>query len=123
MTRLPPLSPELEAIFAPLRTPSPLPPVVVSRVMARALAARELTFSRRKHGRLGFWAFAAIGGALLTVGAGPPVSTAASLVACAVLLPLMPFHDGHLTALTRLPGSLPAFSISRYSDNTFTFCA
>ena len=49
--------------------------------------------------------------ALLTVGAGPPVSSVASLVACAVLLPLMPFHDGHLTALTRLPGSLPAFIV------------
>ncbi len=35
----------------------------------------------------------------------------ASLVACAVLLPLVPFHDGHLTALTRLPGSLPSFIV------------
>ncbi|MDF2459938.1 MAG: putative NADH-quinone oxidoreductase, subunit [Nitrospira sp.] len=49
--------------------------------------------------------------ALVAVVAGPPVSSAASLVTCAVLLPLVPFHDGHLTALTRLPGSLPAFIV------------
>jgi len=42
---------------------------------------------------------------------GPPVSSVASLIACAVLLPLAPFHDGHLTALTRLPGSLPSFIV------------
>jgi NADH-quinone oxidoreductase subunit M len=39
------------------------------------------------------------------------VSSVASLLACAVLLPLVPFHDGHLTALTRLPGSLPSFIV------------
>ena len=42
--------------------------------------------------------------------AGPPAAIA-SLVACAVLLPLVPFHDGHLTALTRLPGGLPSFIV------------
>jgi NADH-quinone oxidoreductase subunit M len=41
----------------------------------------------------------------------PPLSSIASLLACAVLLPLVPFHDGHLTALTRLPGSLPSFIV------------
>ena len=40
-----------------------------------------------------------------------PLSTVASLVTCAVLLPLVPFHDGHLTAITRLPGSLPSFTV------------
>lgn len=40
-----------------------------------------------------------------------PFSTVASLIACAVLLPLVPFHDGHLTAMTRLPGSLPSFIV------------
>jgi NADH-quinone oxidoreductase subunit M len=40
-----------------------------------------------------------------------PWSSTASLLACAVLLPLVPFHDGHLTALTRLPGSLPSFIV------------
>jgi NADH-quinone oxidoreductase subunit M len=42
---------------------------------------------------------------------GPPLSSVASLLACTVLLPLVPFHDGHLTALTRLPGSLPSFIV------------
>src|SRR5712692_336778 len=40
--------------------------------------------------------------------AAPPSSVVASLVACAILLPVVPFHDGHLATLTRLPGSLPS---------------
>jgi len=47
----------------------------------------------------------------LAVIADPPVSSLASLVACAILLPLVPFHDGYVTALTRLPGSLPSFIV------------
>jgi len=43
--------------------------------------------------------------------AGPPISSVASLLTCAILLPLVPFHDGYLTALTRLPGSLPSFIV------------
>lgn len=38
-------------------------------------------------------------------------SSVASLVACAILLPLVPFHDGYVSALTRLPGSLPSFIV------------
>lgn len=49
--------------------------------------------------------------ALLATASGPAVSSVASLLACAVLLPLVPFHDGHLTALTRLPGGLPSFIV------------
>jgi NADH-quinone oxidoreductase subunit M len=49
--------------------------------------------------------------ALLAFLSAPPVSSAASFIVCAVLLPLVPFHDGHLTALTRLPGSLPSFIV------------
>jgi NADH-quinone oxidoreductase subunit M len=41
----------------------------------------------------------------------PPVSTVASLLACAVLLPLVPLHSGYFTALTRLPGNLPSFIV------------
>jgi NADH-quinone oxidoreductase subunit M len=50
-------------------------------------------------------------GAGLSLAAEPPLSSVASLATCAVLLPLMPFHDGYLTALTRLPGSLPPFIV------------
>jgi len=52
-----------------------------------------------------------VAGAALSLAAGPPISSVASLATCAVLLPLMPFHDGYLTALTRLPGSLPPFIV------------
>jgi NADH-quinone oxidoreductase subunit M len=41
--------------------------------------------------------------------AGPPLSSVTSLLTCALLLPLVPFHHGYLTALTRLPGNLPPF--------------
>lgn len=34
-----------------------------------------------------------------------------SLLACAILLPLVPFHHGYVAALTRLPGSLPSFTV------------
>jgi len=47
----------------------------------------------------------------LSLTAGPTGSSVASMAAYAVLLPLMPFHDGYLTALTRLPGSLPSFIV------------
>ena len=62
-----------------------------------------------------WWGIGAYGlGALcaaLSVAADAPLSSVASLLACAVLLPLVPFHDGHLSALTRLPGSLPSFIV------------
>lgn len=49
--------------------------------------------------------------ALMSAVAAPPLSTVASLLACAILLPLVPFHDGYFTALTRLPGNLPSFIV------------
>lgn len=49
--------------------------------------------------------------AALSLIAGPPLSSVASLLTSSVLLPLLPFHDGHLTALTRLPGGLPSFIV------------
>jgi NADH-quinone oxidoreductase subunit M len=48
---------------------------------------------------------------LLTLIAAPPLSSMAALLACTILLPVVPFHDGHLTALTRLPGNLPSFMV------------
>ena len=62
-----------------------------------------------------WWGIGAYGlGALcaaISAALDAPLSSIASLLACAVLLPLVPFHDGHLTALTRLPGSLPSFIV------------
>lgn len=64
---------------------------------------------------ISWWGIGSFGvgvvGAGLSLAAGPPISSVASLATYAVLLPLMPFHDGYLTALTRLPGSLPPFMV------------
>jgi NADH-quinone oxidoreductase subunit M len=64
---------------------------------------------------ISWWGIGAYGLAALCVAssilAGPPLSSVASLLACAILLPLVPFHDGYITALTRLPGSLPSFIV------------
>ena len=48
---------------------------------------------------------------VLTLVAAPPLSSMAALLACTILLPVVPFQDGHLTALTRLPGNLPSFMV------------
>lgn len=47
--------------------------------------------------------------AIVALIAGPPVSAVALLVICAILLPMVPFHGGHVAALRGLPGNLPAF--------------
>ncbi|BFU94688.1 MAG: putative NADH-quinone oxidoreductase, subunit M [Nitrospira sp.] len=59
---------------------------------------------------IGAYGFAALCAAV-SAAADAPLSSVASLLAGAVLLPLVPFHDGYLTALTRLPGSLPSFIV------------
>ena len=59
---------------------------------------------------IGVYGLGAVSVVVSTV-ADPPFSAVASLVACAMLLPLAPFHDGYLAALTRLPGGLPAFIV------------
>ena len=58
-------------------------------------------------GVYGLGAVAAVTSALTE----PPVSIVASVLACAVLLPLVPLHSGYFTALTRLPGNLPSFIV------------
>ena len=64
---------------------------------------------------ISWWGIGSFGlgvvGAGFSFAAGPPISSVASVATCAVLLPLIPFHDGYLTALTRLPGSLPPFIV------------
>ena len=49
-------------------------------------------------------------GVIVAALAAPPLSSSAALLAGAVLIPLVPFHTGYLTALTRLPGNLPSFA-------------
>ena len=64
---------------------------------------------------ISWWGIGLFGLGVVSVGvslvAGPPLSSVATLLTCAILLPLVPFHDGYLTALTRLPGSLPSFIV------------
>ncbi len=64
---------------------------------------------------ISWWGISAYGLAascvVISLAAGPPLSSVASLLACAILLPLVPFHDGYITALTRLPGGLPSFIV------------
>ena len=59
---------------------------------------------------IGTYGFGAMCAAVSMI-AGRPFSAAASLLACATLLPLVPFHEGHVTSITRLPGSLPSFIV------------
>jgi len=68
--RAPPLSAELEMLLAPHREPSPLPPFVVVRVMARAAATGRLPHGGRRPLFRSGWVFAAAGGVVLLLGAG-----------------------------------------------------
>ena len=73
-----------------------------------------MLFHHRHHAGLDAWwgiATAGLGmlGVMIAMTVGPPVSFIAFGVACAIALPLVPFHKGYVAALTRLPGNLPAF--------------
>lgn len=46
-----------------------------------------------------------------SLAAHAPLATVASLAASAALLPLVPFHQGHVASVTRLPGNLPSFIV------------
>ncbi len=93
-------------------------PDIAGRLFALALLGSLSVLLYRHHTPLwpiSWWGIGAYGvgalGAVVSVIAGPPLSAVASLVTCATLLPLVPFHEGYLTALTRLPGSLPSFMV------------
>lgn len=64
----------------------------------------------RSWGGIGAYGLGALSVVISAV-AAPPFSAVASLAACAILLPVVPFHDGHLATLTRLPGSLSSFLV------------
>ena len=46
---------------------------------------------------------------LVALTEGSRISSVALVVACATVLPLVPFHKSYVAALTELPGNLPAF--------------
>lgn len=58
---------------------------------------------------ISLFSFAGIG-VIIAASTSPPLSSFAALLTCVVLVPLLPFHSGYLTALTRLPGNLPSFA-------------
>jgi len=91
-------------------------PTIIGRMFLLTLLGSLIALLYRHHTPMwpiSWWGIGTYGLSALCVGisviAGPPLSLAASLLACAIFLPLVPFHDGYLTALTRLPGSLPSF--------------
>jgi len=93
-------------------------PALVGRMCLLALLGSLIALLYRHHTALwpiSWWGIGTYGFGALCAGvsviAGPPLSAVTTLLACTILLPLMPFHHGHLTALTRLPGSLPAFIV------------
>ena len=60
---------------------------------------------------LGISLFSLVGfGVIMASFSSDPLSSSVSLLVGMVLLPLLPFHSGYVTALTRLPGNLPSFA-------------
>jgi len=91
---------------------------VVGQVCLLVLLGCLIALLYRHHTQLwpiswfGIGAYAlAVGCVTISLVAAPPLSSVALLVACTILLPLVPFHGGHITVLTRLPGSLPSFIV------------
>jgi NADH-quinone oxidoreductase subunit M len=58
---------------------------------------------------IGLFGLASVG-VIMTAFTDPPIASSAAFLTCVVLIPLLPFHTGYLTALTRLPGNLPSFA-------------
>jgi len=89
---------------------------LAGKILTAAIAAFIAVLLHRHHTQL--WPISRWGIATYGLGAGAilaaafadlPLSAIASLLAGAVLLPLVPLHGGYLAALTRLPGNLPSF--------------
>ncbi len=86
--------------------------LIVSALLLAVLGLVLVQF--RRHVGLEAWWGAGTAGFgtlafLVAAAAPPPVSSLAFTLACAVILPLMPFHMSYVAALTGLPGNLPAF--------------
>jgi len=91
---------------------------IVGQVCLLVLLSSLIVLLYRHHTPLwpiswfGIGAYAlAVGCVTISLVAAPPLSSIASLLACAILLPLVPFHSGYITSITRLPGSLPSFIV------------
>ena len=93
-----------------LTLPSPIGPIALTLLLAL------ITFLLYWH-HDPFWGPSWLGigtyglGTLCAGIAAMTGSAIPSLLACVILLPLVPFHYGYVAALTRLPGSLPSFTV------------
>ena len=92
-------------------------PAPLSHLFLLALVVTIINLLMRHHTILwpiswwgiGLFCLAALG-TLIAALANAPLSSLGALAVAVVLVPLLPFHTGYLTALTRLPGNLPSFS-------------
>ena len=90
---------------------------IFSHLFLLALLATMISLLVRHHTTLwpiSWWGISLFGlaglGVLMATSSHPPTSSSAAFLTCMVLIPLLPFHTGYLTALTRLPGNLPSFA-------------
>jgi NADH-quinone oxidoreductase subunit M len=91
---------------------------VFSHLFLLALLATTISLLFRHHTTLwpiSWWGISLFGlagfGVIMATFTDPPTSSSAAFLTCVVLIPLVPFHTGYLTALTRLPGNLPSFAV------------
>lgn len=91
---------------------------LVAQLFVMALLASIIVLLYRNqapHWPAPWWGMGAFGLGFLCIGisavVGPSVPSAILLLAWAILLPVTPLHAGYLTAVTRLPGSLPSFLV------------
>jgi NADH-quinone oxidoreductase subunit M len=82
-------------------------------LLVLALVALLLSVQRALPEPAAWWGIGTLGLGVLSLATTlftvSPVSSLAFLVGCAIALPLVPFHQGYLAAVTGLPGNLPAF--------------
>jgi NADH-quinone oxidoreductase subunit M len=88
-----------------------------SHIFLLALLVTMISLLVRHHTTLwpiSWWGIGLFGlaslGVIMAAFTDPPMSSSAAFLTCVVLIPLLPFHTGYLTALTRLPGNLPSFA-------------
>jgi len=94
-----------------LASEAPLSPAFLMLILA--VMGLMLFHYRHQAGFDARWGIGTVGlgmlGVAVAMTTAPPVSSIALAVACAIGLPLVPFHASYVAALTRLPGNLPAF--------------